>query len=192
MNLYDLLSLCLAKRKSKEEEGNESNDQSNNVARFEHVLDENLLHFEYPVRIRHDVISSCHSFPNFSWLSIFRLTYLQSLFSRCLRPITSLATWSQVTVLHVSFWFQNEHPSSKLNRTPPMGAPKAAENKRTKHFVIISFDHIQLSYLENTQEMVQDSYKHHMEAACSWYPPPDTTVACHTFQRQRTIVYQSQ
>ena len=31
-----------------------------------------------------------------------------------------------LTVLHVRDWFQNEEPSSKLKRTPPMGAPNAA------------------------------------------------------------------
>ncbi len=31
-----------------------------------------------------------------------------------------------LTVLHVSDWFQKEEPSSKLKRTPPMGAPNAA------------------------------------------------------------------
>ena len=30
------------------------------------------------------------------------------------------------TVLQVRAWFQNEEPSSKLKRTPPMGAPNAA------------------------------------------------------------------
>ena len=30
------------------------------------------------------------------------------------------------TVLQVRAWFQNEDPPSKLNSTPPMGAPKAA------------------------------------------------------------------
>ena len=31
-----------------------------------------------------------------------------------------------LTVLQVRAWFQKEDPSSKLNNTPPMGAPKAA------------------------------------------------------------------
>ena len=35
-----------------------------------------------------------------------------------------------LTVRHVSFWFQNEQPSSKLNNTPPIGAPNAAEIKK--------------------------------------------------------------
>ena len=33
----------------------------------------------------------------------------------------------ELTVLQVSAWFQNELPSSKLNNTPPIGAPNAAE-----------------------------------------------------------------
>lgn len=31
-----------------------------------------------------------------------------------------------LTTLHVSPWFQKDEPSSRLNRVPPMGAPKAA------------------------------------------------------------------
>lgn len=31
-----------------------------------------------------------------------------------------------LTTLHVSHWFQKDEPSSRLNRVPPMGAPKAA------------------------------------------------------------------
>ena len=31
-----------------------------------------------------------------------------------------------LTVLQVKDWFQNEEPSSRLNKTPPMGAPNAA------------------------------------------------------------------
>lgn len=38
--------------------------------------------------------------------------------------------WNQFNWVHTVFqvrdWFQNELPSSRLNRTPPMGAPKAA------------------------------------------------------------------
>ena len=34
---------------------------------------------------------------------------------------------SKLTILHVSAWFQKLAPSSKLNSTPPTGAPKAAE-----------------------------------------------------------------
>ena len=37
------------------------------------------------------------------------------------------------TVLQVSPWFQNEDPSSRLNSTPPIGAPNAAvRRKNTK------------------------------------------------------------
>ena len=32
-----------------------------------------------------------------------------------------------LTDRHVSFWFQKEHPSSRLKSTPPIGAPKAAK-----------------------------------------------------------------
>lgn len=31
-----------------------------------------------------------------------------------------------LTTFHVSPWFQKDEPSSRLNRVPPMGAPKAA------------------------------------------------------------------
>lgn len=33
-----------------------------------------------------------------------------------------------LTDLHVSPWSQKDDPSSKLNNTPPIGAPKAAKN----------------------------------------------------------------
>ena len=33
---------------------------------------------------------------------------------------------NRLTDLQVRDWFQNEDPSSKLNSTPPMGAPNAA------------------------------------------------------------------
>ena len=32
-----------------------------------------------------------------------------------------------LTLLQVRAWFQKELPSSRLNKTPPIGAPKAAE-----------------------------------------------------------------
>lgn len=31
-----------------------------------------------------------------------------------------------LTTFHVSPWFQKDEPSSRLNKVPPMGAPKAA------------------------------------------------------------------
>ena len=34
---------------------------------------------------------------------------------------------SSLTILHVRAWFQKLAPSSRLNRTPPIGAPNAAD-----------------------------------------------------------------
>ena len=47
------------------------------------------------------------------------------------------------TLLHVSSWFQNELPSSRLNNTPPMGAPKAAE---MIEFILLIKDSLHLNY----------------------------------------------
>ena len=40
--------------------------------------------------------------------------------------VNVLQQLTRLTVLHVKPWFQNDEPSSKLNRTPPIGAPNAA------------------------------------------------------------------
>ena len=37
------------------------------------------------------------------------------------------------TLLQVSPWFQNELPSSRLNNTPPMGAPNAAGEEKNEN-----------------------------------------------------------
>lgn len=35
-------------------------------------------------------------------------------------------THRYLTTFHVSPWFQKDEPSSRLNKVPPIGAPKAA------------------------------------------------------------------
>ena len=53
-----------------------------------------------------------------------------------------------LTVLHVRAWFQNDDPSSRLNKTPPIGAPKAAKMDKHKLFYQVSPDDDQSILIE--------------------------------------------
>ena len=44
-----------------------------------------------------------------------------------------------LTLLQVRAWFQKELPSSRLNKTPPIGAPKAAASYKIKYMQHVRF-----------------------------------------------------
>ena len=54
------------------------------------------------------------------------------------------------TLLQVSPWFQNELPSSRLNNTPPMGAPNAAGEEKKLKLTITKFQMVYANHLEKS------------------------------------------
>ena len=68
-----------------------------------------------------------------------------------------------LTLLQVRAWFQKELPSSRLNKTPPIGAPKAAASYKIKNM-----QHVKFTVLKNTynSDFVTNSYGESWDSSC--------------------------